>query len=273
MTTRTPHHATSRRFSFAFALTALLVIALAAALASGQKAPPQPAPAAQTTPNQQQAFEVAAIRLSQPSASSFYINGWGTDQFTGRNVTLQLLISIAYNVPNYKNILGAPGWLDSQRYDIEAKTEGSQILNFEQLREPLRLLLEQRFHLVIHRDTKVGQGFALVVAKGGPKLKPSKEGEQPYGTTNPNGIESPATKLRELALMLEDPAGGPVVDKTGIAGTYNFNLNFAPANHPDSSLPSVFTVVQEQLGLKLVPQKVPIDTLVIDHVDKVPTEN
>jgi len=73
--------------------------------------------------------------------------------------------------------------------------------------------------------------------------------------------------------MLKIPAGRPVIDKTGIVGKYDFTLKYATANHPDSNLPDLFTAVQEQFGLKLVPQKVPVETLVIDHVDKIPTEN
>jgi uncharacterized protein (TIGR03435 family) len=268
MTTRTPHQPASRLF--ALALAALLTLVLAAIPIPCQSLP-QAAPSAQTPPAPQ-AFEVASIRLSAPSAEGFSINGWGTDQFTARNATLQLLISFAYNV-QFNQMEGEPGWLNSQRYDIEAKSEGGHILTFDQLQTPLRLLLEQRFHLAIHRYTKEAQGYALVVAKGGPKLQPSKEGEEPYGSINPHGLESKATNLNGLAKMLVSPAGRPIIDKTGIAGTYDFKLHYATVDHPDPNLPDLFTAVQEQLGLKLVPQKVPVEILVIDHVDKIPTEN
>ena len=76
-----------------------------------------------------------------------------------------------------------------------------------------------------------------------------------------------------LAGLLESPAGGPVIDKTGITGDYDIKLSYATARFTDSNLPDIFTAVQEQLGLKLVPQKVPVDFLVIDHVNKIPTKN
>jgi len=83
--------------------------------------------------------------------------------------------------------------------------------------------------------------------------------------------------IKSLALIFETPVERPIVDRTGLEGTYDFDLNFAPEDTPsnpsDSKLPDIFTALQEQLGLKLVPQKVPIDTLIIDHVDKIPTEN
>jgi uncharacterized protein (TIGR03435 family) len=183
-----------------------------------------------------------------------------------------LLIAYAYNV-QYTQVEGEPGWLSSQGYDIEAKSEGGQILTFEQFRTPMRLLLEQRFHLAIHRYTKEVQGYALVVAKGGPKLQPSNPGEDPNGSIKSNGLESNATSLGGLAKMLVNLVGRSIIDKTGITGTYDFKLSYAAADNPDSNLPDIFTALQEQLGLKLVPQKVPIENLVIDHVDKVPTEN
>ena len=276
----------SRRCSFALGFITILGLALVAIPAPCQTAP-QPAPAApvQPAPKPQlaatsqpapvpqtpQAFEVASIRLSSPNAGHFSINGWGTDRFTATNVPLELLITLAYNV-QYTQVEGVPGWLSSQLFNIEAKTEGGQILTFEQFRTPMRLLLEQRFHLAIHRYTKEVQGYALVVAKGGPKLQPSKQGEDPNGSIKPNGLESNATSLGGLAKMLVIPVGRSIIDKTGITGTYDFKLSYA-ADHPNSNLPDIFTALQEQLGLKLVPQKVPADTLVIDHVDRVPTEN
>ncbi len=89
----------------------------------------------------------------------------------------------------------------------------------------------------------------------------------------PDGIRNSDLSIKALAGLLATPARGPVVDKTGLTGIYDIKLSFAPEGVPDSPLPSVFTAVQEQMGLKLEAQKVPVDMIVIDHVEKVPTEN
>jgi len=92
-----------------------------------------------------------------------------------------------------------------------------------------------------------------------------------------NGIRVQNAPVQLFASMLQSPTGSPVIDKTGITGNYDFDLKFAPANaregSADAALPDIFTAVQEQFGLKLVPQKVPVDFLVVDHVDRTPTEN
>jgi uncharacterized protein (TIGR03435 family) len=195
-----------------------------------------------------------------------------TNRFTGHRITLEMLISLAYGVDS-KYIQGDPDWFNSQEYSIEAKVEGDQELTYKQMQPLLRHLLEQRFHLVTHRLTKPVSGYSLIVAKGAPKLSPPKEDVTPHGQILPNGLQDYNVDMEHFAAILSVPAGDPVIDKTGISGNYDFKLSYAPANDPDSNLPSIFTALQEQLGLKLVPQKVPIDFLVIDHVDKVPTEN
>jgi uncharacterized protein (TIGR03435 family) len=284
MMTRTPHHPTTRRFSHAIALAALLAMAFAAIPASGQT-PPQPAPAAHTTPNQKPAFEVASIRLNPSTECCMTLTTiYPANRFTATRISLELLASIAYGIGN-ENISGGPSWLNSQNYNISAKVEGDAGLTRDQMQPLLQNLLKDRFHLAVHREQKLVSGYALVVAKGGLKLHPDalqpskkaedagKNDEQPHGQILPNELRGWRMNLAGLASLLESPAGGSVIDKTGIAGNYDIKLSYATANHPDSNLPDIFTAVQEQLGLKLVPQKVPVDTLVIDHVDKVPTEN
>jgi uncharacterized protein (TIGR03435 family) len=114
-----------------------------------------------------------------------------------------------------------------------------------------------------------------VVAKGGAKLTATK-GDQPPGTRVhivSGDLQGLNWSMQTLAAMLQTPAGLPVIDKTGIKGSYDIKLEYAPQLDADSSLPSVFTALQETLGLKLESQKVPVEMLVIDHVDRVPTEN
>ena len=288
MSTRTPHQPTSRRFSFAFALTALLTMSLAAIPAPCQSPPQQPAaaPQAATMSTPQQSFEVASVRLN-PSTEccTTWTKIYPANRFTASRISLEFLTCIAYEGISNRDISGEPSWFDSQLYDITAKVEGDAGLTREQMQPLLQNLLKDRFHLVAHREQKLVSGYALVVAKGGLKLHPdafqpskkvdsadTKE-EQPHGQILPNELRGWKMNIAGLAGLLESPAGGPVIDKTGITGDYDIKLSYATARFTDSNLPDIFTAVQEQLGLKLVPQKVPVDFLVIDHVNKIPTKN
>jgi uncharacterized protein (TIGR03435 family) len=248
-----------------------------------QSAPaPQPAPAPQTP----QSFEVASVRLN-PSTEccTTWTTTYPANRFTASRISLDILTSLAYEGISNKNISGGPSWFDSQLYDISAKVEGDGGLTREQMQPLLQNLLRDRFHLIAHREQKLVPGYALVVAKGGLKLHPDAlqqskkvdsadtKAEQPHGQVLPNELRAWKMNLAGLAFLLEIPAGGHVIDKTGITGDYDIKLSYATARFPDSNLPDLFTALQEQLGLKLVPQKVPVEILVIDHVDRIPTEN
>ena len=187
---------------------------------------------------------------------------------------MELLVSIAYGVSD-KEIVGGPGsgWPISERYDVTAKPEGDLKLTYEELKPRMQQLLAQRFKFAVHRQTKDFQGYALVVAKGGSKLKASEPNPKAQGIIWARGIRQPSATMETLAAMLARPAGRPIVDKTGIQGTYNIDLSFMAVDDPKSELPSIFTAVQEQLGLKLENAKVPVEMLVIDHVEKTPSEN
>lgn len=227
-------------------------------------------------PSKPPAFEVASIRAVSSHPLEDLVRGIGlysmsafpANLFTARNATLTILIGTAYGISS-DQLSGKPDWLDSQQYDVNAKIEGDTSLT----REQMQPLLQQRFGLTIHRENKDAQGYALVVAKGGAKLHPSKEGMQPHGQLVPNGLQFWSCDPGVLASVLAGPAGRPVVDKTGIKGKYDVKLDFAPATDPNSNLPSIFTALQEQLGLKLEPQRVPVTVFVIDHVNRIPTEN
>ena len=229
-------------------------------------APPQPA---------KSTFEVASVRLSLPNAGYTSISTtYPTNRFTATNAALRLLIAVAFGVDG-NNMSGGPGWLDSEYCDITAKA-GDTGLTREQMQPLLQHLLEQRFHLTTHHEKKEVLGYGLVVAKGGPKLQANKGAPQ-LGYIFSNEIRIQNAPVNTLASTLAGPMRRPVVDKTGIEGMYDFDLKYAPENAPsnsaDSNLPDIFTAVQEQLGLKLEPQKVPVEILVIDHVERTPTEN
>jgi uncharacterized protein (TIGR03435 family) len=231
---------------------------------------------------QQPQFEVASIRMVEPHSLEDLQRGIGvgsvspfpTNLFTANYMPLSVIVSIAFKIDSNR-IIDKPDWLDSQLWQISAKVDGDAMLTAEQMRPLLQELLRQRFHFAFHRESRSEPGYDLVVAKGGPRLQASKDGDKSFFYILPNGIEGHASPMSTLAAALERPSGRPVMDHTGLAGKYDVKLRYAPANNPDgkSDLPDLFTALQEQLGLKLEPQKVPVDFLVIDHVDKVPTEN
>jgi uncharacterized protein (TIGR03435 family) len=234
----------------------------------------------QTPPAPQAQFEVASIRMVQPHSLDDLQRGIGvgsvspfpTNLFTANYMPLSVIISIAFEIDGNR-IVEKPDWLDSQLWQISAKVDGDAMLTGDQMRPLLQDLLRQRFHLAAHRESRSVPGFALVVAKGGSKLQACKDGDKAFFYILPNGIEDQAATMSIFASTLERPSGRPVIDQTGLTGKYNIKLRYAPANSTMSDLPDFFTALQEQLGLKLEPQKVPVEYLVIDHVDKVPTEN
>jgi uncharacterized protein (TIGR03435 family) len=256
-------------------LAATGLAALCAQGAGSQTSEGKAAPQAPEAAIQLPAFEVATIRQTPPSARGDAV--WsppGNGKFMATNVSLAFLIKMAFEVDD-NQILEKPSWLESELYDVVAKAESDVPLTRAQLRPRLQHLLQQRFHLVTHRETRMVHGYALVVAKGGAKLKPTKGDHWPgfrvhVGAGELNGLN---WSMPTLAAMLRAPAGLPVIDKTGIAGSYDIKLDFAPDLEADSSLPSLFTALQETLGLKLESQKVPVEMLMIDHVERVPSEN
>jgi uncharacterized protein (TIGR03435 family) len=229
--------------------------------------------AAMAAPQERPAFEVASVKVTPPaSAGLTNISPYGTGRFTATSITMELLISLAYGVSD-SQIVGLPGKIASERYDVTAKAEPGVSLTYEELNPRLQQLLEHRFKLTVHREMKDTQGYALVVAKSGPKLKKASAGAESRGMILPRGLRNPNASLDTLAGMLARPLHRPVVNKTGIEGNYNIVLNYAQEGATDSSLPSIFTALQEQMGLKLEPLMVPTEMLVIDHVESVPIEN
>lgn len=215
-------------------------------------------------------FEVASVRLSADKSAMMTFGPLGTGTYTIRGAMLQFLVEQAYNVPP-EQISGIEK-LGSELYDISAKAEPGVLLTPENLAPRVQRLLIERFRLAVHKDSKVFDGYALVAARGGPKLTPAT-GEQQVGSIFPGGLRLMNMPLSSFSTSLRTLAGRPVLDKTGIQGSYDFTLRFAPLDNPDSALPSFATALQEQLGLKLEPAKVTLGLIVIDHVEKIPAEN
>jgi uncharacterized protein (TIGR03435 family) len=224
-------------------------------------------------------FEVAAIKLDK---SGSYSSHWSdhSGKMFATNISMRALIERAYGIRDYQ--ISGPEWLKSDRYDIEAEAPAS--IPKDQLKEqfPLMLqsLLSERFKLTFHREEKVLPVYALVVAKDGPKLTPIKNDGHSSSNSNRGHLSVQAGSSMQIADALSHPLDRPVIDKTGLSGVYKCELEWTPddnqatpANQASDSGPSIFTAVQEQLGLKLVPQKAPVEILVIDHVERIPTEN
>ena len=217
-------------------------------------------------------FEVASMRLSPPGGDGMTaFSLYDGPRITLRNVTLGLLIQLAFGVESYQ--MGElPKWADSSTYDISATTDGTVALTYEQLKPLLQQLLVERLHLKAHRATKDAKGYGLVVAKGGSKLVVSK-GPGRMAQILPGGLQAAKIDMKTFAAMLAGVIKRPVVNKTGVEGDYDIELAYAPEGSEDSALPSLFTALQETMGLRLETQTVPVEMLVLDAVDKVPVEN
>jgi uncharacterized protein (TIGR03435 family) len=186
------------------------------------------------------------------------------------NVSLKRCIGMAYGIADGRDYLwSGPDWLDSERFDILAKfpaeTREHDILIM------LRNLLADRFGLAFHYETRQFSTYALVIAKGGPKLHPS---EAPEGSYRFKAQGGHATGSSISMGMLADRLSRPdfqldhkVVDRTGLPGTFDLTLDWGEDG------PSIFTALQEQLGLKLEPRKTPLEVFVVDRVNRVPTAN
>jgi uncharacterized protein (TIGR03435 family) len=241
-------------------------------------------------------FEVASIRPSKPDTPSTF--GVGNGGGGGRNVTLKTLIAFAYGLQQYQ-ILDGPGWISSDRFDIEARAADPKTPP-DRLKLMLQSLFADRFKLLVHRETKLSNVYVLVVAKGGPKITLSAD----QTSSDVNGPSAPgagpnhgairlgsgsmignAAPISRFANLLSQRLDRTVIDKTNLTGRFDIRLQWTPdvgenpldpaanplpISPPDA--PSIFVAIEEQLGLKLKPGKELVQFLVVDHVEK-PSEN
>ncbi len=219
-------------------------------------------------------FEVASIKF-HPGLITMSGGGVKGATLSDTAVTLRNLIEDAYGVRT-DQISGGPSWIGSDRYDVVAKAEGEGTLTHDRAMQMLQTLLADRFQLKVHRETRGTPVYELIVAKNGPKLKEVSADVKEGGFTrgfNTGLMHTEISKgtMEQLARQLSVTAGRPVVDKTGLTGYYAYTLDWASAiqpPQPDSDIPSMFTAVQEQLGLKLESAK----DLIIDRAER-PSEN
>jgi len=253
-----------------------------------------------------QSFEAASVKPAATPGGLFSMTGGpGTNdpgRITYSRVPLRIVMLTAYDVANYQ--LTGPDWLNTLRFDITAKiAEGA---TREQFRAMLRNLLETRFRMALHRESREMAIYTLVPASKGVKIQPAAApapvGDSPAQMAKalpgvgPDGfpklsipsagivietkdgvarLSAKEVSLAKLAENLTGRAGRPVVDRTGLAGVFTFALYFAPegAERSDNPAPDLFAALQEQLGLRLEAGRGPVEYLVVDHAEKIPVEN
>jgi uncharacterized protein (TIGR03435 family) len=230
-----------------------------------------------------QQFDVASVRPNKSGVRRSGFNPQG-NRFTATNVSLFALIQWAYDMEDFR-ISGGPAWMKSDRFDIAAESEGTP--SIARLRLMVQPLLADRFHLQVHRQTKELPVYELSVTKGGSKLKEAKcigtpSPANPCGGTSGSSRGTLIGRAVSTQMMAHDLSGvlsRVVLDKTMLRGEYDFDLTWTPdetfargpgdpdAPAADPNGPSIFTALQEQLGLTLKPAKGLVDVLVIDRAE------
>jgi uncharacterized protein (TIGR03435 family) len=266
--------------------------------------------AAAQTPDTSLQFEVASIKASPPpdprGFRMSFRGGPGTDDpglFTCENWGLSGLITLAYDIQDYQ--LSGPEWMGTTRFMVSAKIPPGTTK--EQFHLMLQNLLAERFKLALHREKKEMQAYSLVVSKNGHKLKQSPAAQLPLDDDQPKSLSASTSNkdengfpilppsrhpmmmaanghavqrfanesMESLARELAGQLRHPVSDDTGLQGKYDFTMNWimGGALAADDTGPTIFAALQQQLGLKLESKKGTVDILVVDHIEKAPTEN
>ncbi|HEU5341203.1 TIGR03435 family protein [Edaphobacter sp.] len=227
-------------------------------------------------------FDVAAIRRSDPNMRNGYIKAMpGGNGYLAQNVPVKLMISLMYKVP-MRRIKGAPDWLATDGYDVEAKADHPY--SIDDLQVMFQNLLADRFNLKFHKEIKEGPVYALMVDQSGLKMKVD-ESKQDFSipmNDNADGVTvGKRVNMRYFCWWLErvlHQDERPVIDKTGLTGNYDFTLSYAPVLPPNVSpekfpaglldRPSIFDALKHQLGLRLEAGRGPVVYYVIDHVER-----
>jgi bla regulator protein blaR1 len=252
------------------------------------------------------AFEVASIKSNKSGNSGWFMAPQPGGRVAAQNVPLRALIQAAYQLRSFQ-VVGGPSWLDSDRFDIAAKAAGD--LNPNEMLPMLRTLLSERFKLAVHTETREQPIYALMLSRPDGKLGSRLRATTPNCAAaasnavptrpDPNGppacrdfrmsaggLIATGMSMEGLALRLSERVNRPVEDRTALGGLFDLEIEFSAAElqqpgppgananrgPADPSAPSLFTALQEQLGLKLESTRAPVEILVIDHVEQ-PTEN
>jgi uncharacterized protein (TIGR03435 family) len=230
------------------------------------------------------AYDVVAIKPNKSGSGSLDVES-NVDTYNAKNITVKGLLEEGYGIRR-DLISGVPGQIDSAHFDVMAKIVDPDAVAIRKLtgrqRGSMMLpVLAERFQLKAHVETRILPVFELVIVSSGPKFKHSADQKgNNTGTSiqsSDRGVELTAhgVNMASLASSLEGQVHRPVIDKTGLAGNYDVALKWASDRVPSAESnpgPSIFTALQEQLGLKLKATKGPVETLVVDHVE-MPSEN
>ena len=222
-----------------------------------------------------QSFDVVSIRPQPVEDDRFGVKMPAEGQFRATGSTAKLLLMLAYDMQETQ-IAGGPEWLDSAKWEIEAKSESAEH-TVEETRRMLQSMLQERFALRMHREVQQRSAYVLTVAKGGPKFKVATEGATNIRVAA-GSIRLERGTIAQMTQVLSAPLERPVIDRTGLAETYDLTLQWDEAPRgkepaaPGGNYGSVFTAMQEQLGMQLEPQQVAVEVLVIDRIQR-PSQN
>ena len=246
------------------------------------------------------AYDVVSVKPNKTGGGIIRINQ-GSDVYLGTNITLKILLRYAYDLTTEDQIVGLTGGMASDHFDVEAKMDADTVAALKKMskeegaaarRKMMQDMLVERFQLKMHHEQKELGMYDLVLAKGGTKLKEADssagDGKGLDGKPLPKGmmqvrngqLTGEGIPTSNLAMFLAQNLHKQVVDKTGLKGNYDMSLKWQPDDQVQESheatggetAPSIFTAVQEQLGLKLEPTKGLVDTVVVDHI-AMPSEN
>jgi len=215
-------------------------------------------------------FEAAAIHPNKTGSSNTRISVSG-GRLVITNASLKTLVRNAWDLLPFQ-IAGGPSWFDTDMFDITATTGRAGELSHEELRLLLRSLLDERFALKAHFEDRPGSVYALLPGKNGTRLKSGEATGTPGVNTSKGAggakMQGKGEPVSTLASNLANQLGRYVRDETGLTGKYDWVLEWAPDASPESTLPSLISAVQEQLGLRLEPARGSVPVLVLDHVEQ-----
>ncbi len=213
-------------------------------------------------------FDVTSVRPSQPGVNGTYVL-CESGRFTVYHDTLKALIQSAWRVRDVQ-VVGGPGWIESDEFYIAAK--GDPAASADQCRAMVQALLADRFKLAVHRETRQLPVYGLVMDPKGPKFHESEASARPDMTGGPGQMKAQRISMAILAQTLSRLLDRPVLDQTGLAGRYDFKLEWTPDGDAAGGGASIYAAVQDQLGLRIETKSGPMERLVIDRVEK-PEEN
>ncbi|HUI81395.1 MAG TPA: TIGR03435 family protein [Bryobacteraceae bacterium] len=225
-------------------------------------------------------FDVASIRPHAPDDIRFRVAMPSNGRFTATGAVAKLLLMLAYDVQETQ-LTGGPSWFATEKWDIEARSDDRIQHSAEETRRMLQSMLTERFALRIHRETEQRPVYGLTVAKGGPKFQAREQD----GVTNVhitgNSIRMEAGELARMAQVLATALGRPVIDRTALSGRYDLSLQWDDAPIREGGVPgldvpaapgndhgSIFSAIQDQLGLRLEAQQAPVEVIIVDRMER-----